>query len=216
MFLLRGAVKIGYLMQLDPGVWPTKQKCATVNSAELVQLRTVTSVLRHGRVAALHTDRIEFQDGTTEASALNSLYIDCTSDGLATTSIVPIFQPKKLVLQPISLCQQVMSASAIAALDLIPGDDAKKNRILEVIPHPNQPRDLFRGILVTVENDERMVAEGPGLLWYLRSRLTIQYHLGYLGLAKLILLMWSKKAQFTKNLRQFAAEDDPECRNGKK
>jgi len=212
----RRGVEIGYVMQLDPEVWPTKQKCATVSAAELVQLRTVASVLRHGRVAALHTDRIEFQDGTTVASPLNSLYVDCTSDGLATTTIVPIFQPKKLVLQPISLCQQVMSASAIAALELMPGDDAKKNRILEPIPHPTQPRDMFRGILVNGENDERMAGEGPGLRWYLRSRLTMQYHLGYLGLAKLVLLMWSKKALFTKNLRKFAAEDDPECRNGKK
>ena len=139
MFLPRAAVKVGYLMQLDPGVWPTKQKCATASTAELVQLRAVTSVLRHGRVAALHADRIEFQDGTTVSSAPHSLFIDCTSDGLATTSIVPIFQPKKLVLQPISLCQQVMSASAIAALELMPGDDAKRNRILEAIPHPNKP-----------------------------------------------------------------------------
>ena len=209
-------MEIGYVMQLNPEVWPTKQKCATVSAAELVQLRTVASVLRHGRVAALHTDRIEFQDGTTVASPLNSLYVDCTSDGLATTSIVPIFQPKKLVLQPISLCQQVMSASAIAALELMPGDDAKRNRILEAIPHPNKPRDFFSGMLVNLENGERMVGEGPGLLWHLRSRLTAHHHLGYLGLARLTILMWSKKELYTKNLRKFAAEDDPDCRNGKK
>ena len=69
-------------MRLDPSVWPTKQKCATVgehfsikprlrinrcakvSSLELKQLRSVRSVVRQGRVAALHLDRVEFQNGT--------------------------------------------------------------------------------------------------------------------------------------------------------
>ena len=37
---------------------------AKVSSAELEQLRTVRSVVRQGRVAALHRDRVEFQNGT--------------------------------------------------------------------------------------------------------------------------------------------------------
>ena len=73
------------MMRLDPSVWPTKQKCATVgenifstikarlkddcvakvSSVELKQLRTLRSVVRQGRVAALHLDRVEFQNGTS-------------------------------------------------------------------------------------------------------------------------------------------------------
>ena len=35
-----------------------------VSSVELEQLRTLKSVVRQGRVAALHVDRVEFQNGT--------------------------------------------------------------------------------------------------------------------------------------------------------
>ena len=35
---------------------------------------------------------------------------------------------------------QVKSAAAIAALELRPGDDEKKNKILKPVPHPNYNR----------------------------------------------------------------------------
>ena len=37
---------------------------AKVSSVELKQLQTLRSVVRQGRVAALHLDRVEFQNGT--------------------------------------------------------------------------------------------------------------------------------------------------------
>ena len=40
--------------------WPPQ-----VSSAELKQLLTVSSVVRQGRVAALHLDKIEFENGTS-------------------------------------------------------------------------------------------------------------------------------------------------------
>ena len=35
-----------------------------MSSVELKQLQTLRSVVRQGRVAALHLDRVEFQNGT--------------------------------------------------------------------------------------------------------------------------------------------------------
>ena len=40
----------------------------------------------------------------------------------------------------LSICLQVKSAAAIAALELRPGTDEKKNKILVPIPHPNYNR----------------------------------------------------------------------------
>lgn len=204
--------QIGTMIRLDPSIWPTKQKCATVSSAELEQLRTVRSVVRQGRVAALHPDRVEFQNGTNLPSGSDWLYVDCTSDGLASTPSVPIFQDKKLVLQPVSLCQQVKSAAAIAALELVSGDDAKKNKILVPVPHPNYNRDLFAGQLLTMENDARMVKEGAGFLWDKRSRLNYTYHLGLWDLAKLTVTMLRKGKLFEDKLRELANETNRDCR----
>merc|ERR1712037_834150 len=202
----------GFMMRLDPSVWPTKQKCATVSSAELKQLRTLRSVVRQGRVAALHLDRVEFQNGTDLPSGPGWLYVDCTSDGLASTPSVPIFQDKRLVLQPVSLCQQVKSAAAIAALELVSGDNAKKNKILVPVPHPNYNRDLFAGQLLTMENDARMVKEGAGFLWDKRSRLNYTYHLGLWDLAKLTVTMLRKGKLFEDKLRELANETNRDCR----
>jgi len=202
----------GFMMRLDPSVWPTKQKCATVSSAELKQLRTLRSVVRQGRVAALHLDRVEFQNGTDLPCGSGWLYVDCTSDGLASTPSVPIFQDKKLVLQPVSLCQQVKSAAAIAALELRPGDIEKKNAILVPVPHPNHNRDLFKGYLVTLENDARMVKEGAGLIWEKRSRLNFTHHIGLWDQAKLMVTLLRKGKMFEDKLRELAKETNRDCR----
>ena len=39
-----------------------------------------------------------------------------------------------------SITVKVASAAIIAALELEPGEDDKKNMILEPVPHPNFPR----------------------------------------------------------------------------
>jgi len=72
----------------------------------------------------------------------------------------------------------VKSAAAIAALELRPGDDEKKNKILRPVPHPNYNRDLFIGQLITNENDKRMMKEGAGLIWEKTSRLNFTAHIG--------------------------------------
>ena len=42
-----------------------------VSSSELKQLKTVKSVVRQGRVAALHLDKIEFNNGTSVPRCCN-------------------------------------------------------------------------------------------------------------------------------------------------
>jgi len=74
-----------YLLRLDPEVWPTKFKCATVSPEELLQLQSLTGVVRQGRVAELQPNCIKFEDGSTAAmDSTDCLYVDCTADGLVT------------------------------------------------------------------------------------------------------------------------------------
>ena len=46
-----------------------------VSSSELKQLKTVKSVVRQGRVAALHLDKIEFKNGTSVPRCCNLIII---------------------------------------------------------------------------------------------------------------------------------------------
>jgi len=205
--------KAGFFMRLDPSIWPTKQKCATVSSAELRQLQTVTSVVRQGRVAALHVDKIEFQNGTSLVSNSDWLYVDCTCDGLATTPSVPIFQEKKLILQPVSTCQQVKSAASIAALELRIDDNEKKNKILIPVPHPNHNRDFFVSQLQSVENDNRMAKEGAGFIWEKTSRLNLLYHIGLWDQAKLMVTLARRGKLFEDTLKKLIKNSNRDCNN---
>ena len=46
-----------------------------VSSSELKQLKTVKTVVRQGRVAALHLDKIEFKNGTSVPRCCNLIII---------------------------------------------------------------------------------------------------------------------------------------------
>ena len=115
------------LLRLDTKVWPAKYRCATVTIEELEALRRIRDVVRKGRVVRIDESGIELTKGTRSFSAkrgagdVEVLYIDCSADGLAKRPPRPIFDGDRITLQSIAMCQQVMSAAAIAALEIEAG-----------------------------------------------------------------------------------------------
>jgi len=97
----------------------------------------------------------------------------------------PIFQPGKLVLQSVSLCQQVFSASAIAALEVRVKDDKEKNEILVPVPHPEHIEDHFTASLTETENQDRNSRRGAGFSWYRGNRLNVLRHLSVWQICKM-------------------------------
>ena len=79
----------GRLLRLDPTVWPTKYRCATVNEEELAALRRIDDVVRMGRITRIDSSSIELTGGIVVAEP-GSLYVDCTADGLARRPSRPI------------------------------------------------------------------------------------------------------------------------------
>ena len=49
-------------MRIDEKRFPTAFKCATVSQEELVSLKKIKNVIRHGRVESLEKDKIVFKD----------------------------------------------------------------------------------------------------------------------------------------------------------
>ena len=88
------------VFRLDPSVRPTKWKCATVSREELPQLRRIADVVRLGRVQRVSRGSITLVDGQREVPE-NSLFIDCTADGLATKEPKPIFTAGSITLQSV-------------------------------------------------------------------------------------------------------------------
>lgn len=188
--LLERLERSGRLLRLDADVWPTKYRCATVNEAELAELRRIPDIERRGRVARIDGETLAFTDAerTFEEPAHEILYVDCTADGLAKRPPCPIWDADRITLQSIIMCQQVMSAAAIAALELRETDDAKKNDVFTPVPHPVVPTDFVRCQQISLRNQEK-TSSALGL-WGLRSRLSAVHHIGFFGILRFLWRVW--------------------------
>ena len=96
----RRAEANGSLIRLDPDIWPTMYRCATVTKLELEQLRRIGSIIRQGRVVKIASDQITLEDGAI-ATNDSTLHIDCSADGLATRKTLPVFDDTQITLQSV-------------------------------------------------------------------------------------------------------------------
>ncbi|KAH7071202.1 pyridine nucleotide-disulfide oxidoreductase-domain-containing protein [Paraphoma chrysanthemicola] len=96
--LFRRLEACGQLVRLDNAVWPTTFRCATITVAELEQIRRVGTVIRQGRVKHVGVSEVTLERGAYIPEP-DTLYIDCTADGLAKLAPVPVFSGKHIKLQ---------------------------------------------------------------------------------------------------------------------
>ena len=160
----------GTLLRLDPSITPTMYRCATVSQAELVDLRRIANVIRKGRVQRIDPDALVL-DGGSVAMDQDTLYVDCSADGLERRPAVPVFDGDRITLQSVRVCQQVFSAAFIAHVESAYADDAVRNDICRPVPHPDTALDYLRVTLASTRNQMRWAQE-PGLAaWLANARL---------------------------------------------
>ncbi|NJR80034.1 NAD(P)-binding protein [Sphingomonas corticis] len=160
----------GTLLRIDERVTPTMYRCATVSQAELADLRRITAIIRKGRVRRIEPAALELDGGTVPMEE-DTLYIDCSADGLERRPAVPVFEDDLITLQSVRVCQQVFSAAFIAHVEHAYPDDALKNEICRPVPHPDGALDYLRVTLASTRNQMRWAQE-PGLIeWLGNARL---------------------------------------------
>ena len=163
----------GSLCRIDTGLLPSKWRCATVDRRELAALRQVENVVRLGRVERVGAGEIELEEGTVDAVE-DSLFIDCSANGLARIEPRPLFSEGGVTLQSVVMCQQTFSAALIAHLELLDMSDERRNRLCTAAPHPEHKQDLPSSLLTTVQNLINLQPHMP--LWLRRSRLNPTHH----------------------------------------
>lgn len=159
--------KCGHLLRLSDKVWPKMYHCATVSVAEFEQLKGIENVVRMGRVKSISLGQIVLDDGIL-ATDQDTLYIDCSAEGLTKATPVPVFNGNKITLQSVRQCQQVFSAAFIAHVEAAYDDEKVKNALCQPIPHPNDWLDWLRVSMLNQQNALRWNQE-PGLVEWLRS-----------------------------------------------
>lgn len=160
----------GQLLRIDPAVRPTMYRCATITESELEALRLIRNVVRMGHVREISTDEIVLDDGTIPTGP-GVVHVDCTADGLAQRPVLPIFDGPQITLQAVRTCQQVFSAAFIAHVEAAYDDDATKNELATVIPHPNTDIDWLRVTVANGMNSARWRADAELSTWLGASRL---------------------------------------------
>ena len=179
--LLRAMEEGKRLFRLDADVWPTKFRCATVSQEELRKLRRIENVVRLGRVVCVEPGQLVLEKGTL-ATAPDAIHVDCTADGLAKREPRPVFEGNRITLQSLFMCQQVFSASVIAHVENRFSDEAEKNELCQVVPHPEFNRDFIAASATSTMNLQNWGRKFGW--WLLRSRLCMLHHEPLLGLIR--------------------------------
>ena len=95
-------------------------------------------------------------------------------EGLAKREIRPVFEGAKITLQSLFMCQQVFSSAVIGHVESRYGDEAMKNELCQVVPHPELDRDYVAAMLVSMENMARWGSSFAR--WLRKSRLCFAHH----------------------------------------
>jgi hypothetical protein len=193
--LFQNGEKLGLWTRLDPTVEPAKYKCATASLNEISELRSIKNVVRMGRVRRLDMDRVTFAEGSLQ-TGVNTLYVDCSTDGLAPRPTVPVFHNDRISLQSIKQCQQVFSAAAIAHVEIRNDDhtDAQKNALCKPVPHPDSVSEAAENFLITLQNKIAQRSDSEMRRWLNRCRLNLDNAIfpGFLKLFLFLIKSWRK------------------------
>ncbi|KAK5674340.1 hypothetical protein LTS10_012924 [Elasticomyces elasticus] len=168
--LFQRLASAGQLLRLTEEVWPTMFRCATVSLKEFEAVKTIKNVIRKGRVVQVDLDKVTLEYGSYEPSP-DTLFIDCTADGLANIPPVPVFQDDVITLQPVRFCQQVFSAAFIAHLEISYNNREEKNYLSRPIPHPLYGVDWIVIMILNHRNSLRWNNYPKTVEWLAASRI---------------------------------------------
>ncbi|HEU4758223.1 MAG TPA: NAD(P)-binding protein [Agromyces sp.] len=133
----------GVMLRIDTSVTPTMAKAPTLAAWELDLLRTIDDVVRHGHIAAVERGRITFAEASI-AVPDDALVVHCAGDGLRQATIVPVWAPEAITLQPIRSGFPCFGAALVGYVEATRDDDAEKNRLCPPTPYGNSLADWAR------------------------------------------------------------------------
>lgn len=129
------AEQAGAIHRLDPEVSPELFHGATLSAAERELLRTITDVVRLGRVRRADAGKLEFDDGVLPTRA-GELHVDCTASGIPITTGRTVFQDELVTPQNLRVGSLCFNSALIGYLEATEPDDGEKNRLARPNPVP--------------------------------------------------------------------------------
>ena len=175
--------KHNWIMRLDPTIETEHFRCTSVDMCELAKIRRISNIVRLGRVTEITPDEVLLEHGAIPSHP-DTLYIDCAANGLVRRPPKPVFDGKRITLQPISLCQPIFSAGLIASIEVRETSDAKRNQASQPVPYPDTFLHYFQAILIWNRNSLAWIPRQKTMMF--RKRLSILSHLSWWGKLRLL------------------------------
>ncbi|MEM1139505.1 MAG: NAD(P)/FAD-dependent oxidoreductase [Pseudomonadota bacterium] len=162
--------EIGGLIRIEEDMDPTMYRCATISQAELKDLRRIKNVIRMGRVTRIDPGQMSLERGKASCPK-NSLFINCTADGLERRPKKPVFDGDHITLQAVRPCQQLFAAAMIGYVECTVADEARKNELCQPTPHPDSTADYLT-FIQDMMRGQMLWSTDPDLhKWLLAARL---------------------------------------------
>lgn len=179
--LFRRLETSGQFVRLDPGIEPEVYRGAILSPAEVQLLRSISDVVRRGRVVHIGTDRVTLEGGTVPTDP-GQVHVDCTASGLNPAPARPIFEPGHITVQAVQYGILPFSAAMIGFVESTRDDDADKNRLCRPIPLVSEAAGWIRSTHATQRAHIGWSQEPDVAAWLDRCRLHatrgIRDHLG--------------------------------------
>jgi len=131
----------GVMLRIDPDVVPTMARTPTLGDWELELLRTVTHVVRRGRLRRVLPGRLLLDDGEV-AVPRDAVVVHCAAYGLRLSPALPIWG-ERLTLQSVRAGFPPFCAALVGYVEATRADltDAEKNRLCPSTPYWSTPAD---------------------------------------------------------------------------
>ena len=161
---------VGNMLRIDRTVRPEMFHYATISTGEIEILRTITDVVRHGRVRAIEAEGLRF-DGAFVPVEPGALHIDCTASAVTRRPRVPVFADDRITLQMVRVPAPTLSAAVAAWLEVHVDDQDRRNALCTPGVLPDTVGDYPKSELSNLQAQAAWASEPALRRWVRDSRL---------------------------------------------
>lgn len=159
------------MMRIDQSVRPSMFHYATMSLGEVEVLRTITNVIRMGRVSAIDAGGMTLEGGTVPMDGATTLYIDCTATAVEKRPTRPMFEGDLITPQLVRVPQPAFSAALVAYVEANYATDAEKNALCNPIPFPETLGQFPAAAMANMLNQFAWTQDKILRRWIFESRL---------------------------------------------
>lgn len=134
--------EMGVFLRVDRDVAPTAFRGATISEQEIDGLRSITNIVRSGRVTRVRSDGLDMVGGSIDLEP-GQVVIDCTATGLRTLERRRVFETDRITLQYVTPGFACWSAATLAVVEALLGDEEEKERLALPVVYTGHVDDLL-------------------------------------------------------------------------